>query len=574
VTSSVVVGADATLTIQPGVEVRVAPGLGIQIGSDGFGGGTLVARGTSGAPIVFTSNVAAPDLPAPGDWSSITLTSLATSAVLTAGGEYQSGSVLEHVIVEFAGSAGNNSGSVIAQESAPFFDSIEVRDSAAPGLRVVGNTTDPVRVIDSTFRRCDHNGSGGGLYINGGSGHLVAGCTFDDNDGGNGGGAFVVAPSSTVTDCTFTNNDAANGGGLYINSTNGTVTDNTMTGNDASSGGGLYALGLTNGLIENNVIESNTAATRGGVDVASGTGVTVSNNTIRFNEANSTIGGLYVAGTGATINGNTIVGNAIVSGQADGGGLYVGSANATVTDNLVMDNVATRNGGGIYAASSGQTYTGNTVTDNTAQLGDGGGIFVAQGNGQYTGNSVMGNFAGNRGGGVFVNNGGANTSFTGNQVTDNESVTNGGGFHWRAAGGSLAGDADVYNVVANNVSSDASAIYYDVANGSDLDATSVCWGMFDAGAISGSIHDFFDDASLGFVLFFPFIDDPACSGTKTPCPADVDGDQLVNFTDLLTVLSNFGPCPGGACDEDVNGDGLVDFTDVLGVLSNWGACAG
>ncbi|MFK7959800.1 MAG: hypothetical protein AB8G96_04675 [Phycisphaerales bacterium] len=48
---------------------------------------------------------------------------------------------------------------------------------------------------------------------------------------------------------------------------------------------------------------------------------------------------------------------------------------------------------------------------------------------------------------------------------------------------------------------------------------------------------------------------------------DVNCDGLVNFTDLLSVLTAFGPCPG--CPQDVDGDGEVGFADVLAVLAAW-----
>ena len=61
----------------------------------------------------------------------------------------------------------------------------------------------------------------------------------------------------------------------------------------------------------------------------------------------------------------------------------------------------------------------------------------------------------------------------------------------------------------------------------------------------------------------------------TPCTGNTDGDDIVGFNDLLSVLASFGPCPGGGepCPADVSGDGgVVDFQDLLIVLSNWGPC--
>ena len=50
-------------------------------------------------------------------------------------------------------------------------------------------------------------------------------------------------------------------------------------------------------------------------------------------------------------------------------------------------------------------------------------------------------------------------------------------------------------------------------------------------------------------------------------PGDVDGNGLVNFSDLLLILSSFGPCPG--CSGDFDDNGAVDFYDLLVVLTNF-----
>ncbi len=71
VTSDITVGnpsyIGATLTIEPGVEVRFEPGTGLFIGDD-TGYGALSAQGTEESPIIFTSNAASPS---PGDWKGI-----------------------------------------------------------------------------------------------------------------------------------------------------------------------------------------------------------------------------------------------------------------------------------------------------------------------------------------------------------------------------------------------------------------------------------------------------------------------------------------------------------------------
>ena len=61
-----------------------------------------------------------------------------------------------------------------------------------------------------------------------------------------------------------------------------------------------------------------------------------------------------------------------------------------------------------------------------------------------------------------------------------------------------------------------------------------------------------------------------CGGLTPDCPADLNGDGVVDVLDLLAVLAVWGPCPG--CPEDINGDGVVNVLDLLEVLAAWGPC--
>jgi len=51
---------------------------------------------------------------------------------------------------------------------------------------------------------------------------------------------------------------------------------------------------------------------------------------------------------------------------------------------------------------------------------------------------------------------------------------------------------------------------------------------------------------------------------------DVNGDGLVNDTDLLQILIAFGTTCSGYCFYDLNRDGVVDDADLLLVLINFG----
>ena len=54
------------------------------------------------------------------------------------------------------------------------------------------------------------------------------------------------------------------------------------------------------------------------------------------------------------------------------------------------------------------------------------------------------------------------------------------------------------------------------------------------------------------------------------CPADFNGDGVVNVPDLIFLLGEWGDNPGSPADFD--GDGLVRVPDLLIVLGAWGPC--
>jgi hypothetical protein len=58
---------------------------------------------------------------------------------------------------------------------------------------------------------------------------------------------------------------------------------------------------------------------------------------------------------------------------------------------------------------------------------------------------------------------------------------------------------------------------------------------------------------------------------RFPCPADLNGDRLVNGADLAIVLAFWGPV-GVYPPADVDGDGLVAGPDLAIILGTWGLC--
>lgn len=54
---------------------------------------------------------------------------------------------------------------------------------------------------------------------------------------------------------------------------------------------------------------------------------------------------------------------------------------------------------------------------------------------------------------------------------------------------------------------------------------------------------------------------------------DMNGDDLVNTSDLLLLFSNWGPCDcneTGSCLADFNDDGTTNTSDLLILFANWG----
>lgn len=65
-----------------------------------------------------------------------------------------------------------------------------------------------------------------------------------------------------------------------------------------------------------------------------------------------------------------------------------------------------------------------------------------------------------------------------------------------------------------------------------------------------------------------------CLVVPTPCPGDADGNGMVNFGDITSVLTNWAAIYPTTGPGDSNHDGVVNFSDITSTLTNWAsACA-
>jgi hypothetical protein len=115
-------GANPTLTIEPGVEVRFLPNRYLDVFTK------LVARGTAQAPILFTAEVTSPS---PGYWFGIRFEATAQDATFDQADEYTDGCVLEYSVLEFAQDAGSTLGVIAGNSTAPRSLSMRMRQSVS-----------------------------------------------------------------------------------------------------------------------------------------------------------------------------------------------------------------------------------------------------------------------------------------------------------------------------------------------------------------------------------------------------------------------------------------------------------
>ncbi|MFQ5790425.1 MAG: hypothetical protein ACE5JI_08125, partial [Acidobacteriota bacterium] len=160
----------ATLTIEPGVEVRFAQWKRLSVGTSASKG-ALIAQGTQAAPIVFTSNQTTKT---PGYWYELRFE-----------GGAQATSLLEYVTVEYGG--GGNVGELYVGGSSPTIRNTTVRKSSNHGVYVTGTAGIPI--LDTVS--LEDNGSTG-IYVASGGMSLK-----DMTSSGTGGSYAVSMPANT-----------------------------------------------------------------------------------------------------------------------------------------------------------------------------------------------------------------------------------------------------------------------------------------------------------------------------------------------------------------------------------------
>ncbi len=274
VTASVLLNPGVTLTIEPGVIVKFNADFYIQVA------GILVARGTPGARILFTSNSGTPS---PGDWAGISFNNASTDAEYNAGGDYISGCILEYCIIEYAGPGvtANLSGPCI--DHCVFIHNYTEDQSSGAGLKVT--YSDSIRIRNNLFLSNQSwaiYGASGGIYMemsekvqvvnnifynnsaqsyNGAGGDAGGGFNLSDNPGG---GPFYIAYNTFYMNTARGKDNSTYphrvGGALIASpwlSTDVTIEYNTIIDNegfDSDDAGGI--VGVVADILNNNLINN------------------------------------------------------------------------------------------------------------------------------------------------------------------------------------------------------------------------------------------------------------------------------------------------------------------------------
>jgi len=290
----------------------------------------------------------------------------------------------------------------------------------------------------------DASHKGGGMFIDATSlPYLSIKNKFNYNEADSGGGIFIDNPDFNLSNQEIKQDTATRGAGIFTNQVSTDITDNTIYGNIAQFGGGIYCNSSSSPNINSNSITRNEAYTGGGIFCFEASPTI--DQIIESNSATFAGGGLTISssfshplfGQYTEINDNS---------AANGGGIYLETTDAIITGIIINDNNASDSGGGIYCYGGSPEISYNTITENYANQnitthGFGGGIHCRESNPTISYNDIEGNSAFIYGGGIYAHYSNPiiqyNTSFTDNYAGDR-----GGGIYLDNCGGTIS-DEDI-----------------------------------------------------------------------------------------------------------------------------------
>ena len=482
------------------------------------------------------------------------------------------------------------------------------RATSGGGLDIVSAS---VSVENCLFTDNTASDRGGGLAFDGGDLSLVD-CVFEDNTANSGGGASFVGGTVSVINCLFEDNDAETGsggngagGGFSVQTSDIFLTGSSVIDNSADGGGGGILASSGTLAVSDSVISDNEAVVGGGIYVVQASAA-LANSRVCGNDPDQIVGSW-------TNEGGTLVG-------PDCGLLFVPQDFPTIQG--AVD--AARDGDviviapGTYSGEPGEptvrvngktlTITGASSPQSPPQVMiDGGGVaeafradessdgdecslllqnlhFISGGLSLRSGTHVVTN--------CIVEDAPGGAFFMNSQVTATDCIFR-GNYSTQFAGVILFANPVETHVtmvdclIEENTAGPGgtSGIYVAMAkltldgctvrnNASDAPGLSGVWNessipaeVLDTTICGNTLNDEPSDQILG-----PWTDQggntvaPVCA---SDCPADLNGDGIVDGADLSSLLGAWGGSGGPA---DIDGSGQVDGADLAALLGDWGDC--
>jgi hypothetical protein len=328
---------------------------------------------------------------------------------------------------------------------------------------------------------------------------------------------------------------------------------------DQRFGAGIHA-NYGSPTIRKCVISANIAESYGGGIRCFFGSTQVIDSTISGNVSGAHGGGVYFVGAGMPLlSGCVLTSNT----GAYGGGVYIGDCEATVSRCVIAENAA-QDGGGVECNSPTLVVSCLIQGNSAEQLG--GGIKCSEGT-EVVNCTVVGNATAGEGGGIRCQYA---TPIVNCVVWGNEPQ--------QVTGPAVVTYSDVQGGMAGQGNIDADPLFVDSDNGDcHLLPGSPCIDAADNTAVPDGVTTdldgnprFVDDPDTEDTGYGtpPIVDMGAYEYQPSECPADFNGDGIVNTADLLHLLG----CWGTDC-GDVNGDGTTNTADLLALLAAWGECA-
>jgi predicted outer membrane repeat protein len=245
------------------------------------------------------------------------------------------------------------------------------------------------------------------------------------------GGGILNEGKLALLDATVRDNTAAGGesrgGGLYSDSSKDVNIFRTVfSGNQAARGGGIY---VQEGdvFISGSTIAGNVAAKQGGGIRHDG------GETLRLVEQSVVRDNRAVIGGGVSVRSALQISDSTVSGNRAQfwAGVQGGAKLLQISQSTISGNIAETRGGGIAVDEGGAELLASTVEKNQSPIGAG--IFTSGGDvSLLAGSTVSANVAAADGGGIF--NHGAELDLANSKVIDNRAGNRGGGIFVESGG--------------------------------------------------------------------------------------------------------------------------------------------